>query len=72
MLLVYNKKGMNYTKTILIVIMNAIILLMYNNVINSMEDWVAKSKAKYGLTIYINPLSQMIQEDLHGKIFLKI
>ena len=67
MLIAYNKKGMNYTKTILIVIMNVIILLMYNHVINSMEDWVTKSKAKYGLTIYINPLSQIVQEDLHGK-----
>lgn len=67
MLIVYNKKGMNYIKTALIVVLNIIILLSYNRVLNSMKDWVEQAKKKYSVTVYVNPLSQMIQEDLHGK-----
>ena len=67
MLITYNKKGMNYAKAILIVILNAIVLLGYNHAINSIEPWTKQAGKKYGLTVYINPLSQMIQEDLKGK-----
>lgn len=67
MLVSYNKKGMNYIKAILMVVLNVIILLVYNHAIDSMDGWVKQAEQKYGLTMYINPLSQMIQEDLHGK-----
>lgn len=67
MLVTYYKNGMNYVKTIILIVVNIMIVFIYNNIINSIEPWAEKDEKQYGLTIYINSLSQMIQEDLKGK-----
>lgn len=67
MLLVYHKKGINILKTIVLIVINFVIITSYTNTINGLEDWVKNSNNIYGLTIYINPLSEMLQGDLKGK-----
>lgn len=67
MFLVYNQKGINILKTLLLIVINGIIIVSYNNAINGLDGWIEESNNRYGLTIYINPLSEMLQYDLKGK-----
>ena len=69
MLFVYKVKDtkINIIGVITLLIINVVILFAYKTMLKLAADWVPFEEDRYGLTIYINPLSEMLQKDIKGK-----
>ena len=62
----YRKKGINLLKTLIIFLLNILIIFGYNSMLNILTEVPNNTNTIYELTIYINPLSMMLQNDLKG------
>lgn len=60
------KRSFNFKKVCAVFLLLIVIFVTYNKALNMIEVVPISSK-RYSLTIYVNPLSMMLQQDLKGK-----